>query len=106
MNEQDSRVTTSTLDEGKTLSLAVKGHFDFSIHSGFRDAYRDASGYSRYVVDLSETHYIDSSALGMLLLLREHAGNQGADVVLRKPSPEVRNILEIANFHTLFAIEG
>lgn len=105
MSERNSGVTSGEKDEGATLVLAVKGHFDFSVHGGFRDAYRDAAGYRRYVVDLGETVYIDSSALGMLLLLREHAGNQGAEVVLRGPSPDVRNILEIANFHTLFTIE-
>jgi anti-anti-sigma factor len=55
-------------------------------------------------VDLSGTDYLDSSALGMLLLLREHAGGEGSKIDIVNSSPDVKKILDVANFGKLFEI--
>lgn len=57
------------------------------------------------VVDLSALDYMDSAGLGMLLTLRDRAERAGADVVLRRPKSEVRELLVLACFDTLFTIE-
>lgn len=59
---------------------------------------------SQINVDLSEADYIDSSALGMLLVLREKVG-EAANILLIAPTPDVARILSIANFDKLFSIE-
>jgi anti-anti-sigma factor len=48
--------------------------------------------------------YLDSSALGMMMLLRERSQAVGKTVVLSKPSSTVAQILDIANFSKLFTI--
>ena len=58
----------------------------------------------KYTVDLAGTDYLDSSALGMLLLLREHAGGEGAAIQIINASPDVKKILDVANFGKLFDI--
>ncbi|MFP4147247.1 MAG: STAS domain-containing protein [Halorhodospira sp.] len=98
-------IRTEREDEGQTLVMYIQGFFDFSLHKDFRQAYKGVEGVRRYVIDLRETEYMDSSALGMLLLLREFAGDLGGEVILRNCSREVRKILEIANFQRLFTIE-
>ncbi len=98
-------IQSSVQDDGQTLVMKVKGHFDFSLHKEFRQAYKNSESVRRYVVDLRDTEYMDSSALGMLLLLREFASDHGGEVALRSCSREVRKILEIANFQRLFRIE-
>lgn len=60
---------------------------------------------SRLTVDLSALDYMDSAGLGMLLTLRDRAERAGADVVLRRPKSEVRELLVLACFDTLFTIE-
>ena len=45
-----------------------------------------------------------SSALGMLLLLRDHAGGDNAEVNLVNCNADVRKILTISNFEQLFSI--
>lgn len=40
----------------------------------------------------------------MLLLLRDHAGGESAQISLANCSPEVRKILAISNFEQLFKI--
>jgi anti-anti-sigma factor len=87
----------------ETVHIFITGRFDFNCHQEFRRSYEGATGASEYVVDLSETEYMDSSALGMLLLLRESAGNNAA-IKLANCRPSVRRILEIANFQSLFPI--
>ena len=49
--------------------------------------------------------YLDSSALGMLLLLRDHAGGESAQIRIVHCNADVRRILNISNFEQLFTIE-
>lgn len=91
--------------DGKKLTIAVKGRFDFGSHQAFRDSYeRFYKVPETYVVDLKEATYLDSSALGMLLLLRDHAGGDDAEVQVINSNPDVRKILAISNFEKLFDI--
>lgn len=90
---------------GEELVIRVSGRFDFRAHQEFRDAYEHlAAAPQRYRVDLSEASYLDSSALGMLLLLRDHAGGDRAQVQIVNCNPDVRKILAISNFEQLFTI--
>lgn len=97
----------SNIDHGgKELVIKVDGRFDFSAHQEFRDAYEGISNdVTHYVVDLGNTSYLDSSALGMLLLLRDHAGGDEANVKIIKCNDDVRKILTISNFEQLFMIQ-
>jgi anti-anti-sigma factor len=96
-------VSMTVSDDGGSVTIAVAGKFDFQVYEEFRTAYSSTAGSGvSYTVDLSDTEYLDSSALGMLLLLREHAGGENAEIEIVRASPEVRNILEVANFGKLF----
>jgi anti-anti-sigma factor len=99
-------VTRSFNKETSTSSIAIKNRFDFSLHQQFREAYEKAEDGkpSRYFIDLKDTTYMDSSALGMLLLLRDHAGGDNAQIELTNISADVRKILAISNFDKLFKI--
>lgn len=98
-------MTQKRVDENGDVVISVPGRFDFSVHKQFRDAYRDTPGKGTvYRVDLGQTEYMDSSALGMLLLLREHAGGDDGRVSIVNASEPVKKVLEIANFHRLFEI--
>ncbi|RBP30038.1 anti-anti-sigma factor [Marinobacter pelagius] len=99
-------IQTSLAEDGKTLVIRIEGRFDFSTHQAFRDSYEHAGAkVTNYVVDLSDTTYLDSSALGMLLLLRDHAGGDSARISIENCNSDVRRILSISNFEQLFAIK-
>lgn len=84
----------------------VSQQFDYSVHQAFRDAYRNVSAVGCFfVVDLSKATYMDSSALGMILLLKEHAEKLGGKVTISKPNESVYKILTIANFDQFVTIE-
>ncbi|WP_271408458.1 STAS domain-containing protein [Pseudomonas sp. Q1-7] len=98
-------ITSMPSDDGQELTITIQGRFDFGAHQEFRDAYERVNVTpKRYVVDLKGTTYLDSSALGMLLLLRDHAGGERAQIRLANCSPDVRKILAISNFEQLFQI--
>ncbi len=93
--------------DGKILNIKIRGRFEFSHHHQFREAYAKTNPEStKFVIDLSETSYMDSAALGMLLVLRERAGGNNSDITLSGCNQEVQKILEITNFHNLFKIKG
>ena len=82
---------------GKQIDIAVAGRFDFRMHDEFRKAYEvDVERGGSFVVDLGRTEYIDSSALGMLLMLHDRAKQSGAAVSVRNCGESVRRVLEIA----------
>nr|WP_314481281.1 STAS domain-containing protein [uncultured Pseudomonas sp.] len=98
-------VETDVSQGGKKLTIRIKGRFDFGKHEAFRQAYEGQSSRpDAIVVDLQDVIYLDSSALGMLLLLRDHAGGDEADVRVIHANPDVRKILAISNFDKLFDI--
>ncbi|HUV23551.1 MAG TPA: STAS domain-containing protein [Gammaproteobacteria bacterium] len=88
---------------GDRVTIAVAGKFDFQLYDEFRASFVETAGIGvTYRVDLADTIYLDSSALGMLLLLREHAGGDGSNIQITNASSEVRRILDVANFGKLF----
>ena len=98
-------VTSEVSADGSKLTIAIKGRFDFAKHQEFRDAYEELSpAPACVVVDLKDATYLDSSALGMLLLLRDYAGGDRADIRLINCNADVRKILAISNFEQLFSI--
>ncbi|MDX1757578.1 MAG: STAS domain-containing protein [Marinobacter sp.] len=98
-------IQTRRSEDGRTLTIKIEGRFDFSTHQKFRDAYEHSDeGIVSYVVDMSDTTYLDSSALGMLLLLRDFAGGDSAQIRIENCNGDVRRILSISNFEQLFAI--
>jgi anti-anti-sigma factor len=100
-----TEVNATSQDDGRKLVISIKGRFDFGAHQQFRDAYEKVFPKPKtYEIDLKEATYLDSSALGMLLLLRDHAGGESAQVHITHSSTDVRKILAISNFDKLFSI--
>lgn len=98
-------INMTASDDGSKVTISVAGKFDFHLYDEFRASYADTAGNGvEYVVDLAATEYLDSSALGMLLLLREHAGGESSMIEITQATPEVRKILDVANFGKLFKL--
>jgi anti-anti-sigma factor len=100
-------VSCTISKENNQVIISVNGRFDFSLHQQFRDAYSQCLAQDlNYVLDLSCADYMDSSALGMILLLKEHVDLHASNLVISKPSETVNKILEIAQFHRLMTVES
>lgn len=98
-------ITVEKYNNGTGLKIKISGRFDFSAHRDFREAYSKIDPVqTSFNIDLSETSYMDSAALGMLLVLRERAGGSRADITLTGYNKSVGQILEISRFEQLFQI--
>jgi len=97
--------TNMTSQDGKTI-IGLQGRFDFNAHREFREAVDLAMKESAHEihVDLASVDYLDSSALGMLLMLRDKAKGVGKEVALANARGSVRQVIDIANFGKLFAV--
>lgn len=96
-------IKTVKSPDGAEFTLAIAGRFDYGILKEFTVAYRDAKA-RKYIVDLTDCNYIDSSALGMLLNLREHAEHLGGVAIIINASDTIKELFSVTNFSTLFKI--
>ncbi|MBF0613941.1 MAG: STAS domain-containing protein [Magnetococcales bacterium] len=95
-----------THDDAGVITITLDDKFVFSDHRAFRATYHDRPPGSRYVVDFRRVTYMDSSALGMLLLLKEEgAAGDRSRIKLINCNDQVRKILDVANFVQMFTME-
>ncbi|WP_374351796.1 STAS domain-containing protein [Chitinimonas sp.] len=89
--------------------ISVLGRFNFALHQPFRNATVEAlaaSGIRSLEVNLYETEYIDSSALGMLLVLREQAAGKGiTSIKIIGARGSVKQVLAIAKFEKFYTLD-
>lgn len=102
-------MSTHVHHDGPVSTIAPNGRFTFDSHQAFRDAYvplltRPETKIIR--LDMKAVSYIDSSTLGMLLLVRERAEPAGKKIEITGANELVMKLLKIANFHKMFNVQG
>ena len=99
-------INTQINTNANEVLITVSGVFNFDLHEEFGKALDVAKtkNNSKFTIDLGAVQDIDSSALGMLLLLRDAAGGDRANIEIRRCRPEIVEELRMANFHKLFNI--
>jgi len=93
---------------GKQAVVKLTGRFDFNTHREFRAAVDPLwvdPELAAVTIDFSGVEYLDSSALGMLLMLRDKIDGAKKELKLTGVHGNVKQILDIANFGKLFHIE-
>lgn len=61
-------------------------------------------GHVRLLLDMSGVSFIDSSGLSALVVTFKAARGAGGDVVLLRPQPTVRSLIELTRLHHVFQI--
>jgi anti-anti-sigma factor len=89
------------------LTIKVSGRMTHKDHKAFREILNQIgiSGTMRVRFDLSRVEFMDSSALGMLLIVRDAAVQQQRDVVLKGATGQVENLIKVAKLHKYFTVE-
>lgn len=85
--------------------IVLNGRFDFGSHRDFKTSYEaplGAADVRELEIDMGGVEYLDSSALGMLLILKERAGASNKRVAISNCRGAVKQVLDIANFGKLF----
>lgn len=93
---------------GNEIILRLEGRMDYPTHREFRDASDkalDVPDVNTIIIDLALVNFMDSAALGMLLLLREKAELKERKIVLSHPSPSILQVLKMVHFQKFFEIQ-
>lgn len=92
---------------GSVARISMSGRFDFQVHREFKSAYATLLGdvaVSDIEIEMGNLDYLDSSALGMLMLLNERAKAANKSIALLNASGVVAQVLDVANFGKIFSI--
>ena len=94
-------------ERGEVREIHLKGRFTFVDDVTFRDVLASfgGKGAHRVVVDLGGVDFIDSSGLGMLMLVRDTARCNRVTAVVRNPRGQVRKMLDVCHFSEILPVE-
>jgi anti-anti-sigma factor len=100
-------VNLETSVVGREFVARIAGRLAFSDNAAFRGLFdlMASSGAKTLVLDLSDLDSIDSSGLGMFIIARDTAIKSNWDFRIRKPRGQVRQMLALARFESLMAVE-
>ncbi len=89
------------------LVLALRDQLTFSDREAFDGVIEKIvrSGGRQAAINLNKLDYMDSAGLGMLLTLRDGAERAGIEIRLTRAKGEVKELLTLACFDSLFIIE-
>jgi anti-anti-sigma factor len=88
-------------------ALHIPERFDFGYHKEFTEQYKrllEDESITQITLDFSRVGYLDSSALGMMVLFQKKAKAKNILVRIRGAKDSAKEILQIANFDRLFDI--
>ncbi len=105
MNDYSS-VNARLTANNKGLVIDVVGRLGLEMHRQFRHSYESSPRCERYAVNLQRCAGIDSSGLGMLLILKDYASvSKGNMLIVNCPS-RLGKLLGLAKFDHLFTIQS
>ncbi|WCN08428.1 STAS domain-containing protein [Marinomonas mediterranea] len=86
--------------------IRIPERFDFSTHKWFTAEYENGvqSG-STVILDFSNVLYVDSSALGMMVLLYRKLHECSKKGIIKNLDGTAKDILDMANFKNLYQYE-
>lgn len=92
--------------DGSALIVVVTGRVDTNTAPALeKDILGDLTGVDALIYDFSHVIYLSSAGLRILLLSHKAMAGQGKSFVLRKPQPEVKEILDMTGFTNFLTIE-
>jgi anti-anti-sigma factor len=97
-------VLTHLSKDGSSLTIKIIGKFQFPLASAFRRAYTDIDQVQQYILDLDDSEYLDSSALGMIIALWEYVDRDKSRIQIINAGEKVLYILKSANFDQLVTL--
>lgn len=86
--------------------LHLRGQFTFGDNNKIRDIITamTESNCKHFTVDVAELVFVDSAALGMLLLMSDEARKAKVEMSLNGASGQVKKMLQLSNFDQIFPV--
>ena len=93
------KITQEVQDRKVTLKL--EGNFTYTQRKAFQEVMRtvDTDQVEHIIIDLSQVVFLDSAALGLLMITHRQLQAETRTLSLAYPQPTVRQIIELANLH-------
>jgi anti-sigma B factor antagonist len=90
------------------LVVHVEGQLVITNRAELKDLVQErlAAGDRRFVLDFTQTPYIDSSGLGALVTIARRIREEGGDVRLAGLNDDLRQLFELTKLDTLFSISA
>lgn len=87
-------------------AIVFKGKLTFADYKHFQDFFQklEQSAPSQIDVRLGELEFIDSSGIGMLLLLKEKCDQKNVSLIVHQPQGQVKKMFEVAQLDKVFSI--
>jgi anti-anti-sigma factor len=84
------------------VTLRLEGNFTYTQRKAFQEVMRRRSPLiqvEHIIIDLSQVAFLDSAALGLLMISHRQLQAERCKLSLAYPQPTVRQIIELANLH-------
>ncbi len=100
------RITQSVQDQSVTLLLS--GRFDFQARKAFQTAIAQAQSTDprEIILNFTDVPFLDSSALGLLMLVKKNWPDPNCQLRLAVPPGYVMNVLTLASMEKHFCISA
>ncbi|MCW8914803.1 MAG: STAS domain-containing protein [Magnetovibrio sp.] len=88
-------------------NVNMNGRLTFNDHDVFREITKslEETGPSKCMINLNGLEFIDSAGLGLLLLVKEAAGENNISLSITGAKDQVAKMLDITKFNELIDIE-
>lgn len=89
-----------------TYDVTMSGRFTFNDHPEFREILQQMTepAIRQIVLHMSQVEFVDSAALGMLLLANDEAEKHQKRLVISGAKGQVKKMFDMAHFNTLFSM--
>lgn len=98
-------ISARYVEDLNEATICIDGVLDFDGVMGFREAYgRPEWRTAAFIVDLTGCEYLDSAALGALLLMKSVLAKADGEIVIKTGDSAVGKILAAVHFEKKFTI--
>ncbi|MFO8025934.1 STAS domain-containing protein [Thiohalophilus sp.] len=100
-------VSSEHVSKDKECIIHLGDKLVYRLYHEFRQAYTNCDPATELItVDLQNTRYIDSSALGMMLLLKKHARDNQRQIRIINVSDPILRTFQIVQLDSEFDIQS
>ena len=92
------QISEQTVGDG-VIVLDLEGRFDFAARKSFKDMVEriQKDGCTHIIINMERVSFVDSSALGLLVITSQNLKCKQAMLSIVNPQPYVRQVLDLAN---------
>jgi len=108
MKTELGKLMVNVTETKDTATIFLNGSFIFQAHRDFKAAYENRlkqDHIAHVIVDFADVEYLDSSALGMLLVLKDKTEAAKKSLTLARPNQVTAQTFDIAGFYKTFTIK-